>query len=76
MALVLPILLLGFLSYSNASSSIKKLAISSTQDTMFHGTLYEMLFENVSSFSTQVSLDQTIQDFLTNQGGKFESEQL
>jgi methyl-accepting chemotaxis protein len=74
MALVLPILLLGFLSYSNASSSIKKLAISSTQDTMFHAGRYmEMLFENVSSFSTQVSIDQTIQDFLTNQGGKFES---
>lgn len=72
--LVLPILLLGIVSYSTAASSIKDLAASSTQDTMLQAGQYlEMLFQNIDSFTTQIALDQTIQDFLTNKNGRYEA---
>jgi len=72
MVLVLPILLLGTLSYTTASSSIKNLAISSTKDTMFQASNYlELLFENINSYATQISLDQSIQDYLTNKNGRY-----
>lgn len=73
LSLVLPILLLGIISYTSASSSIKNLAISSTKDTMFQaGSYLEMVFENIDAFSTQVILDETIQDYLTNKNGRFQ----
>jgi len=72
LALVLPMLLLGIVSYSTSASSIKKLAASSTEDTMVQASNYlELLFSNIDSFSMQIYLDQTIQDYLSNKNGLY-----
>ncbi|HOJ09036.1 MAG TPA: methyl-accepting chemotaxis protein [Clostridiales bacterium] len=72
MALVIPMVLLGAISFSTSSKSIKKLATSSTENTMIQAQNYlNLLFSNVESFSMQIYLDQNIQDLLTNKDGRF-----
>lgn len=72
-ALIIPMILLGIISYSTASSSIKNITQTSTEDTMLHASNYlELLFSNIDAFSMQIYLDQTIQDLLTNKGGRLD----
>ncbi|NSW89976.1 MAG: methyl-accepting chemotaxis protein [Firmicutes bacterium] len=69
--LIIPMVLLGIISYSTAASSIKNITRNSTEDTMLQASKYlELLFQNIDSFSMQIYLDQTIQDYLSNKDGR------
>lgn len=63
--LIIPMILLGIISYSTAANSIKELARTSTEDTMLQASNYlKLLFQNIESFSLQFYLDNTLQDYL------------
>ncbi len=68
--IIIPMILLGIISYSTAAGAIKNLAKTSTENTMAQASKYlELLFQNNESFALQLCMDESIQSYLSHNYG-------
>jgi hypothetical protein len=66
MLLIIPIVVLGTVSYKKASDSVKLIAEDSTIETMKQSEKYLVsLLENVESISMQIFMDKGVQEYLS-----------
>lgn len=74
--LIIPIIILGFASYYTATSSIKKIATTSSIQTIKQVNEYiGLLLENIDAISMQIFTNENIQGFLSNEFNKSEAEE-
>jgi len=66
---VVPIILLGVLSYNKSSSALKSSATLSAVETIKQaGNYFNLLLENIESVSMQIFTDKTVQDYFSREG--------